>query len=267
MRIFWASFKVNLKVMLQYKWGHAVSLLIDPIIVIINISLFKSIYSYNNAQQMMGYSLSQMVWYFAVINFVWYFIWNTTDQNMSSRILTGEMTTDLLKPLSLLQYEFSQALALRFGGIVFEFIPSMFLYSLLCFPGFLTALAFLKFLAVVSLSFVLYFLINFLIGISAFVTKSNVSVQGAKLFIISLAAGAYIPLDFFPQWLKNLLFFLPFQYLFYWPIQIFLNRGDAAGTGTFVFVLLQQCIWITGLLLLSLFLFSRLVKKFCAVGG
>lgn len=267
MRILWASLKVNLKVMLQYKWGHLISLLIDPVIVVINISLFTSIYSYNKTHIIAGYSLSQMIWYFGVVTFVWYFIWNTTDQNMSVRILSGSMTTDLLKPLSIMQYEFSQALALRFGGIVFEFIPSLFLYSLFYYPDFLTVFSFLRFLAVISLSFVLYFLINFLIGLFAFVIKSNTSVQSVKFFIISIAAGAFIPLEFFPVWLNRLFSVLPFQYLFYWPIQFFLNKGTAAETGTFVSILLQQLLWIVALFLLSRFLFHKLVRRFCAVGG
>lgn len=267
MRIFLATLKVHLKVMIQYKWSHLASLLVDPIILLINIALFTSIYSYNKTNQVLGYSLTQMIWYFAVVTFVWYFIWNSTDQSISSRVLSGSLTMDLLKPLSIFQYEFAQAVALRVGGIVFEFLPSIFLYSLMRYPDFLTAVAFLKFLAVISLAFVLYFLINFLIGLSAFVIKSNYSVQSIKFFVISLAAGAYIPLEFFPNWLNRIFSYLPFQYLFYWPIQIFLNKGDSANTSTFITILLQQMLWIAALYVCCRFAWSRAVKKYCAVGG
>jgi ABC-2 type transport system permease protein len=253
--------------MIHYRWGHLASLAADPIILLINISLFTSIYFFNKTDVVLGYTLPQMIWYCAVITFVWYFIWNNTDRSISDKVLSGSFQMDLLKPVSILNYEFAQAAAHRVGGVIFEFAPSMILYSLLYYPDFLTLTSFLRFLVVIFLAFIIYFLINFLIGLTAFVIQNNNSLQSLKIFIISLTAGAFIPLEFFPGWFNKFVNMTPFPYIFYWPIQIFLNRGDGASTISFIRIIGIDFLWILVLYGLSRFFLVLATRRFFAVGG
>jgi len=267
MRVFLAVIKMNLKIIVQYKWSLLISIFADPFVILINISLFTSIYRYNKTNSILGYSLNQMIWYFTGVLFIWYITCNLTDWNMAAKILSGDLVMDLLKPLSVLKLEFANAVALRICGILFEFIPGMIVYSLILYPDFMTVFSMLRFLAVVVMSFILFFLINFLVGLSAFVIKSNFSLQSLKSIIFSLTAGAYIPLEFFPKWLNTINNFLPFQYLFYWPIQFFINRGDTGKAYTFFRILGIQALWIIFLFILCRVLWKQAIKKFCAVGG
>ncbi len=266
MRVVFAMIKTNLKLMIQYKWGFLVSLIADPIVMVVNIALFSTIYSYNNETSILGYSLSQMIWYFTGVTFIWYFIWNFTDQNIASKILSGDLAMDLLKPTSIFKLQFSEAIALRTTGIMFEVIPGFIIFRLIFYPDFMTVLSILRFLAVVVMAFTLFFLINFLVGLTAFVIKSNFSLRSIKAILISITAGAYIPLEFFPPWLNRINDFLPFKYLFYWPIQFFINRGDAAHAETLLRILGIQILWAVGLFALCKFLWKLSIRKFCAVG-
>jgi ABC-2 type transport system permease protein len=235
--------------------------------MLVNVALFSSIYSYNNTNAILGYNLSQMIWYFTGVTFIWYFIWNWTDANIAEKIISGNLAIDLLRPLSLMRMELASAIALRLAGVIFEFIPGLFLYSLIFYPEFLTAISFLKFLLIVILAFVLFFLINFLVGLSAFVIQNNFSLQSIKFILISLTAGAYIPLEFFPDWLNKINNVLPFQYLFYWPIQFFLNKSFTRDTMILIKTITMQLMWIAIFYFLGKYLWKQAIKKFGAVGG
>ncbi len=267
MRLFLAFIKTNFKIMIQYKWGFMLSLIGDPIVMLINIALFSSIYKHNGAQSILGYSLSQMVWYFTGVTFIWYLIWNFTDSNIAEKIISGNLAIDLLRPVSVIKMELAQAIALRTAGVVFEFLPGIILYSLIFYPDFLTVYSLLKFLLVVILSFTLFFLINFLVGLSAFVIQSNFSLQSIKFILISLTAGAYVPLEFFPEWFNKFNGFLPFQYIFYWPIQFFLNMEFTHGAEALLKVVGIQLLWAIALYLLCKYLWRKAIRKFGAVGG
>lgn len=257
--------KNNLKVLVRYKWDFMISFMIDPIVLIINIMLFTSIYRHNSTNSILGYSLTQMIWYFAAASFIFHFVWNFTDKNICDKVLSGDLIMDLLKPLSLFKIELFQAISLRIFGIVFEFVPSMIIYCLLCPPDFLTFLSFGKFLVLIVFAFLIYFLLNYIIGLSAFYFKNIQAIISIKYFVLFFSAGAYIPFEFFPQSVKNVLTFLPFQFIFYWPIQFFLNKTPL-DTNFFLKYCLISFGWCVLLFISGHYLYKKVIKNFCAVG-
>lgn len=267
MAAFFEIIRMHFKVFIQYKWVYALTLVIHPVILFINTALFSSIYAYNQTQFIKGYSLDQMVWYFTAVSFIAVFVWNYTDQHISNRILTGELTIDLLRPVSLFRFELGNAMALRICGVLFEFAPGIILYSLLYFPRFLTVAAFLKFFILAVTAFFIYYLFSFLLGLSAFVIKSNTAIIDIRVAIMSIIGGSIIPLEFYPGWLNTVLDFLPFKYIFYWPVQFFLNKESVQGFSQLVRIFSIQVLWIGILYFLCQWLWKKAVKKFCAVGG
>lgn len=244
-----------------------VSFFIDPIVILINISLFTTIFQFNNAETMFNYSLTQMIWYFAAINFVYFFIWNQADDRISKGIISGDIAMHFVQPVSLLKRELATTMADRFCSIMFEFIPCFIIYSLIFFPDFFNILAFMKFLFLIILSFIMMFLINFIIGLTAFFIKSNLSLQALRGVLISFTAGAFIPFEFFPGWFQNILHLLPFQYLFYWPVQFFLNKTVTQNSFFFIKTILFQSLWVIAFYIGTRVLWSISVKRFCSVGG
>ncbi|MEX1028948.1 MAG: ABC-2 family transporter protein [Paenibacillaceae bacterium] len=267
MHIFIKAIQLNLKVFLTYRKGFLISIIIHPIVLVLNIYLFTSIFEYNGTSEIKDYSLEQMVWYFAVTIFVFIFTFNFADRRMSNYIISGDLGPLLLRPISLYRYELANAIALRTAGVLFEFIPDMIIYSIIYPPVFLTLLSFSKFLIVIIPAFLLNFLIRYLIGLSAIITMNNSSMNRVTAVIISLLGGAMIPLDFFPLWLQKVCDYLPFKYIFYEPVQFFLNRGHATSTEALLYVLMMQFLWIAGLYLLTRIVWSILMKKIVLVGG
>lgn len=259
--------KLHFKVFIQYKWGFAMSLLVQPIIIIINIALFSSIYAHNNSTMIKGYSLDQMIWYFNATSFVYIFIWNFTDIRISERILSGDLAIDLLRPISVFRIELSNAISLRVVGVLIEFIPGIFLYSIIFYPSFLSILSTLKFILLAMTAFILYYLCNFILGLLAFYVKNNTSLSGFRVALMAIAGGAGIPMEFYPDKLANFLEYLPFKHMFYWPVQIFLNKPDVQSLDFFIKTIGIMFIWIIIFYLLAKIFWNAAIKQFCSVGG
>jgi ABC-2 type transport system permease protein len=267
MRVFMTVLKLNLKVMIQYRSTYLATLVGEPILYLINVVIYSALFAFNDKSTMAGYDLAQLIWYFGGISLIWQCIYNSADSNVSRKILSGDLAVDLLKPASLFKLELAYALSNRIIGVCLEFMPCLFIYGLFFYPRFMTMNSLLKFMAVIGMAFVLYLLINYLIGLAAFFIKSNYSLQNIKFILINLTAGGFLPLDFFPEWFRKIAALLPFQYLFYWPIQVFLNREASRGQGAFLRILGFQLGWILVLYLCSKALWKQAIKKFCAVGG
>ena len=202
--------KMEIKADMQYKLSFMISLIIYPIVLLINVALFTSIYSFNGASQIKGYTLGQMIWYFTCTTMIWAIIYNHTDSHISQRVLSGELGTDLLRPMSLFSYELGIAVGERTNAVIVELLPSVVVYSLIYFPSFMTPISILKFICCSFLSFFMMFMLNYLSGLLAFVLNSINAVTSVKYIIINLLGGSLIPLDFFPSGVAHALRFLPF---------------------------------------------------------
>ncbi len=267
MKVFFTMIKYNFKVMIFYRYVFLITFMIDPILLLINMALFTAIYSYNKTHVLLSYTLTQMIWYFAASNFIWNFIWNKTDDDISRGIQTGDMAMQLIRPIPVIKSNLANTIAHRFAGILFEFCPSMIIFCILCFPTFLTIYAFLKFLSFMLLGFIMNYLINFLIGLSSFFIKSNFSLQALKTIFITLTAGAYIPFEFLPNWLRHIFELLPFQYLVYWPIQFLLNKDITQSNLFYLKILASQILWIFAFYVFVKIFWKLAVKRFCSAGG
>ena len=81
---------------------------------------------------------------------------------------------------------------------------------------------------------------------------------------MTVFAGAFLPLWFFPAWLGALAAWLPFRYMNFVPVAIYLGRiptGDLAPT------LLLGLAWTLALLGLTGWLWSRAMRRLVVQGG
>lgn len=239
----------------------------QPILLIINISLFSSIYDYNGVDTLKGYSFEQMVWYFTSVMIVQSFVWNSVSNQISRKIITGDLSLDLIRPISIFQVLMARSLASRFVAIIMDFIPGLILYSLILTPYFLTYRSFVMFLIVVIPAFFLNFILAYFIGITAVLTQNNSSIVAVINLIAAFVGGAFIPLEFFSSSVNRVLDFLPFKYIIYWPIQFFLNNQPDKSWGFLFEIIFYQVVWIVVLYALFFVVWKRILKNYGAAGG
>ncbi len=147
------------------------------------------------------------------------------DGLVSSKIKNGTIVFDLLKPI-------------RFPLIVFADTIGVSVYHLLSrsLPLLILSFAFLElrftpnpeavfsFLFVYFLAFLIFFLIGFMISSLSFYFTEIFSFFLLYFALITLFSGSVIPLDLFPEFLRNVSSWLPFAYLYYYPTQVLTSQ-------------------------------------------
>lgn len=267
MRFFLETLKLNLKIYFYYKWNFIIPLLFDPVIVFFYNSLLESIYRNTAGTLLLGYTYTHMIWYFASTKFFYSLVWSFPDTSISESIIRGEMVVRFARPVSIVVFELARATAYKVCSVMLEFIPSFIVFSLIIFPDFLTLPAFLKYGLLTLLAFLLYFFISFLVGTIAFLWKSINSIQTVKILFTCIAAGTFIPIEFYPDILQKIVRLLPFQYLHYIPIQFFLNKPETRAPGCFLETAGIMIIWILLFMMLSGISWSITVKHYSTAGG
>ncbi|MED4012956.1 ABC-2 family transporter protein, partial [Priestia aryabhattai] len=113
-------------------------------------------------------------------------------------------------------------------------------------------------------SLLLYFLIYYLIAlvsfwlidISAFFFTANI--------VLELLSGTLIPLNFLPEYLQKTLEFLPFSYLIYFPLNIYLGR---ISNNDVYMGLATQIIWIVFFGIIARLTWKKGLRKYEAIGS
>jgi ABC-2 type transport system permease protein len=125
-------------------------------------------------------------------------------------------------------------------------------------------LHFAGFFASVLLSFFIVAAINFAVGTFAIRLKSILGLLRAKYFLLELFSGLLIPISFFPHTFQDIFSVLPFQYISYIPVLIYL--GKISGMGI-VRALALQVFWIVVLLTVGDALWRWSSRKITIQGG
>ena len=124
--------------------------------------------------------------------------------------------------------------------------------------------AWIIFITALLLSTLLWFLIETLIGLSAFWSDENSSFREAVQIFHATLGGVITPTFLFPGVLRKIAVVLPFRYMTSWPVEILSGKTDAK-------ILIEgftwQLIWIILLLFTVIFLWKKGVKKYSAIGG
>src|SRR5690348_6951806 len=206
-----------------------------------------------------------MITYVAVGWIIRSFYWNTIDQEMAYEVLEGKIAMELIKPVSVQGMWLARAAgesAFRLGMLT---APTALLIVLLfpVRPPASTAHFALFLLGVVG-SFLLMGAINFMIGTCAIPLKSILALIRAKYWLIELLSGLLIPMAFFPDKIRILLAWLPFEHIAYTPLQIYLGKLDRAAA---LRALGIQWIWVVALMLLAHLWWSRASRKITIHGG
>lgn len=188
----------------------------------------------------------------------------SADFRMAARIQDGMVAVDLTKPVDYQRARFAEAV----GGAWTEIATALLVCAgvlLLSGPvpwpgGAGTVLFVLSLVAVLPLKF----LVVYMTGLVCFYTQNYMGVQWARLVIVSLFAGALVPLSFFPQWLQYLAAVLPFASMSATPALIFvgqLHGGEALA------LIAVQFAWVVALWLLARLIWRHAVKRVTIHGG
>ena len=204
-----------------------------------------------------------MVGYFAISMVVGFFTWSSVDDWLEHDIRHGNLIVALLKPVHFLSWNYFFELGMNILSILLEMIPILIIsiiFFSLKLPSSINAIFFAVSIFLASL---MYTAISFCIGLTAFWLNRIGGIRRMKRILMSFLSGGMIPLVFFPSWYQNISKYLPFQYLRYESINIYLGKYTVVQMSQIVLI---QIIWSVALLTLGLLIWNKAFKKFAGAG-
>jgi ABC-2 type transport system permease protein len=188
-------------------------------------------------------------------------IFNTGMSEISDRIRTGDVVTDLYRPVDFQSYW----LAVNLGRAAFQaiargappFVIGALVFDLATPSGIATWAAFA--LSVV-LAVIIGFGLSFTLALTGFWlldTRGPFQLVGVVMQFLS---GFIVPITFFPKWLEALSRALPFAAMAQVPVEVFLGRSGLAA-------LAGQAAWALALLGLGRLVLARATRRVVVQGG
>jgi ABC-2 type transport system permease protein len=156
------------------------------------------------------------------------------------KIREGTIATDLMKPISLPLYFFSDG----FGQTLFHgllIVPALLLALLLVRVDVPSPAVLAAFAASFALGYCVNFLLNFLMNSIAFWTLETFAIQMMVRWISDLLSGQIVPLIFFPGVWQQVMLGLPFAAIYSTPLLIYVGT---IGPQQYAAVLLLQVVWL-----------------------
>lgn len=219
----------------------------------IKYNIWSAIYTTGNHSSLRGYSLPEMLSYQSWILAVILLSQTYRGVELALDIRHGRISSFLLYPFRLWQYHASRCLTffLIQSVIVAVTISVLAIIGLIPMPD-LSNCARAYFLAFMVACF--WFGFIYISGLMAFWLEETWVFRVAMIMLTEFLSGSLIPLEFFPEWLRQGLFYTPFPYLAYYPVQVVMGRVESVsqaalslGIWTVIIGLLATCIWKRGL--------------------
>jgi ABC-2 type transport system permease protein len=189
-------------------------------------------YVWLNLSQMTGrfamYSAEELTTYVFLAHLLRAIIFGAQARLAALEINDGTFSTYLMKPVSHFWFIFWRELAQKtiyFVAAIFELAIFIFLTK----AHFLWQdnLKFLAFFALATLgSLFLYFLLTYLVSLLAFWSREAMGPRFLFEWFMEFASGAFFPLDILSKSALLAFQFLPFAYIMYFPLKVYLGQWD-----------------------------------------
>jgi ABC-2 type transport system permease protein len=224
-------------------------------------SLWTALYAQNEAP--LNLPLHGMITYATVAMLMSLILEVDGTRLIREKIREGTIATDLMKPISLPFYFFSDG------------VGQTMLHAMLVIPSLLCALllvhidvprpaTFAAFLVAFLIGYGVNFFLNFLMNSIAFWTLESFAVQLIVRWASDLLSGQIIPLTFFPGVLGKIVFALPFAAIYSTPLLIYVGIIPPS---QWIRSFAVQLLWLLLFALLSMVVWRAASQKVVIQGG
>lgn len=249
---------------MQYRGQLLFWVATDALYIIVLFYVWKAIFATN--AEIRGFHFEELVTYYVMVFLVEIIAAHYAEYNMEDIVRNGKLTKYLVRPMSFFWYRLFNEIAWRVSKFVvtFPFYAVVFylLRNYLVRPS---GEILVRFLFTIVFTSLLYFLVSYLISFFAFwLLRISSIVNIFRASLVPLLAGALVPLELFPETFRTVVDFLPFKYLVYFPVTVFLGQIDST---QYWQGLLINIFWIGILGAAVWWLWPRALKKYESVGG
>lgn len=266
MNKYWSIFKISFEQEFAYKINFIMWRVRNVIQIIVTFFLWSTIFS-NPGTQVFGYDRVKILTYVFALMIVRAIVLSARAVDVSSDIAEGNLSNYLVKPISYFKYWVTRDIsskALNLGFAAFEF-TALFLILKPSFYFQSDPFVILAFLISIVIASLIYFCILFLISAVSFWAPELgwASQFLVAIVIIEFLSGSLFPIDVLPTGLQKIVMSLPFPYMIYFPIQVYL--GKITGTAQ-IYGFAISIAWVIALWYSMKFIWAKGLKAYQAFG-
>ena len=246
-----------------YRFGFLFTIVGNLVYLGVAYYLWKSIYSYSDTIR--GLTFNETFIYVALGSAIFILLKTYADWYIHYEIREGIIANYLTKPMDFQIYN----LFANFGSLLMNLTAITIPTALVMIFVFTVKISFGIGLFLFPISLLLAFLISFsidyFIGLIGFYSESVWGFSTTKEILVTVFSGALIPLQFFPDAIQKVLYWLPFQAIYHTPLMM-VTRPDQ-GLKVFLPMILIQVAWAILLFFLARLFYNQAIKVLRIAGG
>jgi ABC-2 type transport system permease protein len=256
-------FRISLMGWAQYRMGLVMQLLAKMVEPIIYLVVWVTI-AQQSGGAVGGYSENDFIVYFIAWTYVrqmtiaWDPFW------MEMRIRHGEFNALFLRPIHPIYGDAVNDIASKVFGHVF-IVPIILVLTLIFRPQFhFVGWSTLAFVPILLAAYILRYVLSYALAVLAFWTTRVTALFQLYIAVEFFVSGRIAPLSVLPLWVQAIASWLPFRWMFYFPLEVLLGRlapiQVLTGFGC-------QLGWLVFSALLLAVLWRSAARRYTAVGG
>lgn len=264
MRKYWEFFKASYQITFSYRAAILVRLIRDFIMIFFFVILWAALF--RQQETFSGFTFKSIVTYYILVRLLNQLYSYEPAYLVSRDIRVGSLSNYLVKPLGYLKYLAFYVSGRRLARILLTLITVLLIFVFA--PGYVAFSAStvnaVAFIVSVILSWFIIFQIAAGVGALSFWFSETGNVRQAFDSLAGILGGLWIPLEMFPNWMQRLLDYLPFKYLFSFPVAVY--QGKVTGQHL-LFSLSVELIWLVIFTILINYIFRKGVAKYESFGS
>lgn len=205
--------------------ASTITLIVGNLIYLIIIYfLWRAIYDSSPTDVVNGMTFYDTLVYLVLAAAMFNFMESFVVWEIGRNYQTGELVEFLVKPIDYQVYLFFE----RFGSCIVSFcitfLPTFCVIYVVTHGSFAVGINLVFFFISVLFAMIINYCVDFFVGTICMYTQSIWGVNIMKEVVVSLLSGATIPLSFFPETLRKVVEFLPFQAIYHTPLHILTDK-------------------------------------------
>ena len=262
MKKYWIVFKKSLKSELTYRSAALWGIVSAVLGFLIQVFLWQALLGTGIRSDT---SFPDMLLYVLINQFMLQLTLTNVAGMIENAMIDGTISMELLRPVSYKGYMLSQTLGKNIYRSLTASVPililSLFFLSKAVLPD---VVHIPMFILSALLGIAIQFEVLYLAGLLAFWLQRCWFISFYLKGLRSIFGGTAVPIWFYPEFLKTLSYWLPFRYMTFEPINIFLGKTSVEQAWM---PLLAAALWLTGLSMADRLVWQAATKKLIVNGG
>jgi ABC-2 type transport system permease protein len=248
---------------LVYRFGFLFTIVGNIVYLGVAYYLWKSIYSHSDVIR--GLTFNETFLYVGLGSAVFILLKTYADWYIHYEIREGMIANYLIKPIDFQLYNLFANLGSLLMNLMAITVPTAIMLAFVFRIKIAFGAGLFLFPVSLLLAFLISFSIDYFIGLMGFYSESVWGLSTTKEIIVTVFSGALIPLQFFPEAIQKVLYWLPFQAIYHTPLMM-LTRPNQ-GLEVFLPMMAVQLAWAVILFVAARLFYNQAIKVLRIAGG